>query len=166
MKTLLATAAAASVTASLLASAALASGPVAPAYVAPVTVAPVANYNWTGAYAGFGLTYGRAGMDTNGVIPSYPDASGWGGSVIAGYNWQDGNVVYGGEVALDFSNRDGNNDCGVPGNSCDTFVDHQAAVRGRLGYAMDRSLMFMTLKMAGKEKAITLLRVIALGVAI
>ncbi|MCA2011368.1 outer membrane protein [Pararhodobacter sp. CCB-MM2] len=151
MKTLLATAAAATV----LGTAAFASGPVAPApYVAPVTVAPVATYDWTGAYAGAGVTYGRMGMDTNGGALDYPDATGWGGSVIAGYNWQQGNMVYGGEVALDFSNRDGSNDCGIAGQSCDSFADHQASIRGRVGYAMDRSLMFMTVGYGSDSRSV------------
>lgn len=152
MKTLITTAAAGIV----LGTAALASGPVAPQpYVAPVTVAPVATYDWSGAYAGAGLTYGRMGMDTNGATPSYPDATGFGGSVIAGYNWQNGSMVYGGEVALDFSSRDGSNDCGVGGGAtCDSFANHQASIRGRVGYAMDQSLMFMTVGYGSDSRSV------------
>jgi hypothetical protein len=130
--------------AGLVATSALASGPVPPQpYVPPVVVAPAA-YDWSGGYAGLGLTYGRMSFDTNGVVPAYPDATGAGLSGIAGYNWQNGNLVYGAEVALDFSNRSGSNDCGAVPNTCVSEVRHQASVRGRVGMAMDRGLMFMT----------------------
>lgn len=151
MKTLLATATAAAFAATM----AQASGPVVAPYQPPVMLPVQSNYDWSGAYAGLGLTYGRMNMDTNGVLPSYPDASGAGVSAIAGYNWQSGSMVYGAEVALDFSNRSGTNDCGVPGNTCDTSVENQASVRGRVGYAMDTSLMFMTVGYATDARSVT-----------
>ncbi|WP_127104441.1 outer membrane protein [Pararhodobacter zhoushanensis] len=130
---------------SVVGTAALASGPVAPVYEPPVTIAPVASYDWSGAYAGLGVTYGRGDMSTGVATPNYPDVQGAGLSGIAGYNWQNGNMVYGAEIALDVSNRDGTNDCGVGGTlTCTSASDHQASIRGRLGYAMDRSLVFMT----------------------
>lgn len=132
-----------------------ASGPVAPVQQPPMVLpATPPAYDWSGAYAGLGLTYGRMGMDTNGALPSYPDASGAGLSAIAGYNWQNGNVVYGAEAALDFSNRSGSNDCGMGGQTCDSHVRNQASIRGRLGYAMDRSLMFMTLGYASDARSV------------
>ncbi len=156
MKTLIATAAAATAATSILATTALASGPVAPQpYVPPVVAAPVASYDWTGAYVGGGLTYGRMGMDTNGALPSYPDATGLGLSAIGGYNWQSGNMVYGAEVALDFSERDGTGDCGIAGNTCESFANHQASIRGRVGYAMGSSLMFATLGYATDSRSVT-----------
>ncbi|MFN4101928.1 MAG: hypothetical protein ACK4GT_19365, partial [Pararhodobacter sp.] len=108
MRFLLATTAAATVAAT----AAFASGPVAPApYVAPVTVAMPSAYNWAGGYVGFGVTYGRAIMsEQDGFADVFPDGDGFGASILAGYNWQNGNLVYGGEVALDFSNRSGEQD--------------------------------------------------------
>ena len=149
MKTLLAATAA-----TLVATGALASGPVAPPPYVPPVVMPQA-YDWSGAYAGVGLTYGRMNFDTNGAIPMYPDASGAGLSGIAGYNWQSGNFVYGAEVALDLSNRSGTNDCGVPGETCTSRVRHQASVRGRFGMAMDRSLLFMTVGYATDARSVT-----------
>jgi len=141
MKLLLATTAAAT----LAATAALASGPVAPApYVPPVTVPMPSAHDWTGAYVGFGVTYGRFRMDEAGALPDFPDTDGFGASLLAGYNWQSGNLVYGGEVALDFSRRDGENSCGAVGGTCISESNHQASIRGRLGYAMDRSMVFMT----------------------
>ncbi|WP_334192707.1 outer membrane protein [Pararhodobacter sp.] len=148
MKTILAAAAL-----GFAATSALASGPVAPPpYVPPVTVPTASAYDWSGAYAGLGVTYGRMQFDTNGAIPSYPDADGWGLSGIAGYNWQSGNLVFGGEVVADFSNREGMNDCGAPGNNCTSAVENQASIRGRVGYAMDRSLMFMTVGYGRDER--------------
>ena len=140
---------------SVIGTAALASGPVAPVYEPPVTIAPVASYDWSGAYAGVGVTSGRGSMTTGTAVPDFPDVQGAGLSGIAGYNWQNGNLVYGAEVALDLSNRDGSNDCGVGGTiTCTSFADHQASVRGRLGYAMDRSMVFMTAGYATDSRSV------------
>ncbi|MFN4102151.1 MAG: outer membrane protein, partial [Pararhodobacter sp.] len=46
------------------------------------------------------------------------------------------------EVALDFSNRSGEQD--FFGDTVSTEVNHQASIRGRVGYAVDRSLFFAT----------------------
>ena len=125
MKTLIAAATAAT----LGATAALASGPIAePIYEPPALLPMPSAYNWTGGYAGVGLTYGRAAMSEGGALPDFPATSGAGIGLLAGYNWQNGNLVYGGEVALDFARRDGANaaialDDGPPINFCKPAVD-------------------------------------------
>ncbi len=135
----------AAVIAVTFATTALASGPQIP-YEPPVTPLPaIASYNWAGAYAGLGVTYARGGMSDAFSPPDNPDTRGAGLSLIAGYNWQNGNIVYGGEVALDFSRRNGMNDCGVGGGfTCASYQNNHASIRGRVGVAMDRSLLFVT----------------------
>lgn len=134
-----------------IASTALASGPVVP-YEPPVMPPMRTAYNWAGAYVAFGVTYGVGGMDSGG-IPDIPSASGAGASLIGGYNWQNGNTVYGAEVALDFASRQGSNDCGIGGvNTCTTRMINHASIRGRLGYAMDNTLVFATLGYSTDER--------------
>lgn len=150
MKTLIAAATAAT----LGATAALASGPIAePIYEPPALLPMPSAYNWTGGYAGVGLTYGRAAMSEGGALPDFPATSGAGIGLLAGYNWQNGNLVYGGEVALDFARRDGANDCGT-GGVCESVQNSHYSIRGRVGYAMDRSLAFMTVGYASDRRTV------------
>lgn len=137
--------------------AALASGPVVP-YDPPVMPpAPIAAYDWSGAYIGLGLTYAQGGMrNTLGGVPVIPSATGAGLGVIAGYNWQNGGMVFGGEVALDFANPEGSNDCGAGApNVCTTRMMNHASIRGRLGFASDRTLVFATLGYATDMRTIS-----------
>ena len=86
----------------------------------PVYVAPP--YNWTGFYVG--INGGGAFNTTGGLV---------GGTL--GYNYQVGQVVYGLEGDMDWSNiRDG----GTVRNSW------LGTVRGRLGYAIDRFMPYVT----------------------
>ena len=100
----------------------------APAYVAPY-------YNWTGFYAGIN---GGGGWGSTGNI----DSSGgiFGGQL--GYNWQSGQAVFGIETDLQWSGIDGSGTVGattVSGGS-----DWFGTVRGRIGYAWDRTLLYAT----------------------
>lgn len=65
---------------------------VEPAPVAPAAVARVRG-NWTGAYVGAELGYGRA--STSAIAGN---GSGWLGGLFAGYNHQFGGMVVGGEI--------------------------------------------------------------------
>ena len=141
----------------LTGTAVLASGPSIP-YDPPVTPpAPIAAYDWSGAYIGLGVTYAQGGMqNTAGGVPVLPSANGVGVGVIGGYNWQRGNTVFGGEVALDFANPEGSNDCGAGApNVCTTRMMNHASIRGRVGYAMDRTLVFATLGYATDRRSLT-----------
>lgn len=113
----------------------------APAYVAPY-------YNWTGAYAGinggggFGhsdwlLPAGTSGFDTSGGLV--------GGTL--GYNYQMGHLVLGIEGDADYSTIKGDTTAATgicTGISCETRNDWLATARGRLGYAFDRVMPFVT----------------------
>lgn len=135
MKHLLATTAAALIVAS--GSAALA-GSVAPATVEPVIAAPMpapAN-DWTGVY--FGGTFGWAtGTTTDDADVEYDfDGTVYGG--FAGYNYQfDNNFVLGGEIAASTGEREYDD----TGDTFDaTFID----LKARMGYAMDRALVYVS----------------------
>lgn len=70
---------------------------------APVVVAPT--YNWTGFYAGGQLGYGDAGVDG---LPAGLDldGSGWLGGLHAGYRYDFGGGVVGGEASYDWASID------------------------------------------------------------
>jgi outer membrane immunogenic protein len=102
----------------------------APPYAAPY-------YNWTGFYIGVngGGAFGTDNFNTSGGLV--------GGQL--GYNWQFGQFVYGLEGDADWSNIRGNVNgvgCGVVG--CSINNDFLSTVRGRLGYAVDRVMPYVT----------------------
>jgi len=80
---------------------------------------------WSGPGIGFGLTGGQVG-----------------GTV--GYNKQLGNIVFGVEGDIDWSSFDGgSNSAGCPVN-CSTSDSWISTERGRIGYAFDRFLPYIT----------------------
>lgn len=78
------------------------------------------------------------------------NASGVIGGIFGGYNWQTSdNLVYGVEAEINAAGADVSGD-GVPPpgfgflrNGIDSDVDWTAALRGRVGYAMDRTLLYV-----------------------
>jgi outer membrane immunogenic protein len=90
-------------------------------------------FTWAGPYAGGTLGYEWGTIDNN---PTHPN--GVAGGLEAGFNWQNGNIVYGGEADINFSAAD------------DTFAPWQfsnpwfGTVRGRAGVAIDHVLLFST----------------------
>ena len=124
-------------------------GSLAPVVVeAPVYTpsAPAMGYNWTGGYVGAGLTYGRGAHRLGGgAAGELPNSTGPGLGALVGYNWQNGNMVVGGELSGVFSRMNGSNDCGVGGGfECESRINNFASVRARLGVAMDNTLLFLT----------------------
>ena len=113
-----------------------------PVYKAPMS--PIGYYNWTGFYAGINGGYGW-GESTWSVLPgtrSKPAGGLIGGTV--GYNIQAGAFVFGVEGDFDWSGLSGSVAC-VPGLAiCETSTDWLATFRGRIGYAMDRFLPYLT----------------------
>jgi len=111
----------------------------APAYFAPPP------YNWTGFYVGIngGGGWGTSKWD---AAPVSFDVSGGvvGGTV--GYNWQFGTWVAGVEGDLDWSNIKGSSTAGAFCGSaaCETRNSYLSTVRGRVGYAFDRFLPYVT----------------------
>jgi outer membrane immunogenic protein len=113
----------------------------APAYVAPF-------YNWTGFYVGLNGGGGFGSSSWDGIPAGNFNVSGGmiGGTV--GYNWQYGAWVFGLEGDVDWTNLKGSTNvggftgCGV--FTCTTRNDWLATARGRVGYAFDRWLPYVT----------------------
>jgi outer membrane immunogenic protein len=96
-----------------------------------------ASFNWTGPYAGLNAGY-EWGTITNSPI----DPSGLQGGVQAGYNWQSGQFVFGGEADIQLSGAD------------DTFAPYKfsnpwfGTLRGRAGWALNNILFYGTFGLA------------------
>ena len=61
-----------------------------------------------------------------------------------GYNWQMGQAVFGLEGDVDWSNIRGSAACGGGVTVCETRNDWLGTFRGRVGYAFDRFLPYVT----------------------
>jgi outer membrane immunogenic protein len=152
-----------------LPSAAAELGRVMAAPIGRVMAAPIAVYNWTSCYIGgnLGGKWGRltgAATATGFPTVSFPNGltesgGSWDSSLIAGgqigCQWQSGNFVYGIEGEIDGA------DIGrsftfpssfipppafpfIAGDSVAFRSRWQASIRGRLGYAWDRWLLYAT----------------------
>jgi len=90
-------------------------------------------FSWARPYLGATLGYEWSSVQNN---PTHP--SGVAGGLEGGFNWQNGNFVYGGEADFNFSAAE------------DTFAPWQfsnpwfGTVRGRAGVAIDNILLFGT----------------------
>lgn len=98
---------------------------------------------WTGFYLGAigGYALGTADTDAVGDI----EADGFDVGGYAGANWQWGNFVVGAEADLLFPFRDGT----TAGVTADQGLN--GSLRGRLGYGLDRFLLYGTGGLAGTE---------------
>jgi len=115
----------------------------APPPPAPV-VTPV--YNWTGFYVGIngGGGFGRSSLsNTRGTTAFNVDGGLVGGTL--GYNYQINRLVLGLEGDIDWADINGNTSNGIcTGITCSTKNDWLATVRGRVGYAFDRFMPYVT----------------------
>jgi outer membrane immunogenic protein len=138
-------------TTALIGSAAAADMPVkAPAYKAPAVAPP---YNWSGFYIGgnIGYSWGRQDNSVGGLSLGTVNVDGIIGGGQVGYNWQMNQIVLGLEADFQGSGQKGDGSfTGAPGvipASTFTFTDKLdwfGTVRGRVGYAMDRWLPYVT----------------------
>ena len=126
--------------AAVLATGLAAAGSAAAADLRPAPYAPIAQsglYNWSGAYAGLNLGYEWGSVTNSSVNPS-----GLTGGGQVGYNWQNGQFVFGAETDLQFSGAD------------DTFAPFKfsnpwfGTLRGRAGIAFNNVLLYATLGLA------------------
>lgn len=117
--------------------------PAAPV-AAPVSI--IAPYDWTGFYVGGHIGYGWGNTeDISNVNALERDLDGLIGGIQAGYNYQTGNVVFGIEADLTFSDMHDEWGARV---ELDPYYgkDEQklfGTVRGRVGYAFDRVLPYV-----------------------
>jgi outer membrane immunogenic protein len=103
-------------------------------------------FSWTGFYIGangggaFGnSTYNFAGLANNGF-----DTSGGLAGGTVGFNYQIGQIVWGLEGDGDWSSISGSSLCLGGLFTCQTKNDWLATARGRVGYAVDRVLPYVT----------------------
>ena len=140
--------------AGLVAVAAMASPSVAadiarPAYKAPVFVAPA--FSWSGFYIGVNGGYGWGHSDWNNA-PMGNVSLGTKGALVGGtvgYNLQTGSFVFGLEGDISASWMNGSSVGGAAGSvcsgtSCETANTWLATGRGRIGWAWDRFMPYIT----------------------
>jgi outer membrane immunogenic protein len=117
-------------------------------------------FNWSGVYIGANVGYGWGDTDYDsggnmqpGDVPfeifeHFQDEEGDGvlGGLQVGFNWQAGNLVYGLEADAAIANADSSQIFFT--SNGDLYVDEEmqffGTVRGRLGYAFDRFLPYVT----------------------
>ncbi|HEU4660532.1 MAG TPA: outer membrane protein [Pseudolabrys sp.] len=109
----------------------------APEYVPPM-------YSWTGFYLGIngGGGWGTSSFSAPFTTGSFDTSGGVVGGTI-GYNWQTGPVVFGLEGDIDWSGIRGDTIC-APLTSCETRNDWLGTFRGRLGYAANMFMPYIT----------------------
>jgi opacity protein-like surface antigen len=114
----------------------------------PTTQAP---WNWAGLYLGGHLGAGW-GTKEQTIVFDVADAlaadsshtvNGFLGGVQAGYNWQHGRLVFGLEADLSAADLKGQGLCLVFGfDNCTTRVGWVSTVTGRVGWTIDRALVY------------------------
>jgi outer membrane immunogenic protein len=104
----------------------------------------VAFYNWTGFYVGLNAGYGFGESNWSAVPGLGIKPSGALAGVTLGYNYQVGSWVYGLEGDFDWSGVKDSVNCFAGIVDCETSSDWLATFRGRVGYAFDRWLPYLT----------------------
>lgn len=109
-----------------------------------VKAPPYVPFSWTGFYAGVNGGYGFGTARWNGVPASFKANGGLAGGQL-GYNLQVGQLVWGLEADGDWSSLRGSDAMvlcnGVP---CMTRSDFLSTARGRVGFAIDRVMPYLT----------------------
>ncbi len=115
---------------------------------APVMVAPapvMRGTDWTGFYAGGQLGYGRVSSDT---ITDSDDPTGALYGVHAGYNYDFGSLVLGGELDYDATN--------ISADAPPLDIDSVARAKVKLGYDAGQFMPYFTAGVARLETSVTL----------
>lgn len=108
--------------------------PTAPVMMAP---APVMTGDWGGFYAGASIGYGKASGDNNGVDVfngNDPDGALYG--LHAGYNYDFGTLVLGGELEYQFTD--------IKDDPTDVSIDAIARAKVRAGYDAGNFMPYLT----------------------
>src|SRR5215470_7526307 len=124
-----------------------------PRVKAPVLKAPAALWSWSGLYVGGHIGAALSITDIADPLgtPIYGDkvrSPGFIGGGQIGFNQQLGSVVFGVEADVSGVSSDGTNTCfAVSGDSfssnCRVRPDLYTTLTGRIGYAVDRSLLYV-----------------------
>jgi outer membrane immunogenic protein len=101
-----------------------------------------APYNWTGFLTHPIITYQSVSFGGSGGR-YLNDANGLGLGLEADYNFQYGNIVFGPAADLEYSFARGDSRYSVIGTTAPE-VDVTGTLRGRIGYAFDRTLIYAT----------------------
>jgi outer membrane immunogenic protein len=111
-------------------------------------------FNWSGLYVGLQAGYGWGTSNHRQGTAQTDDftMSGFVGGGTLGWNWQapGSALVWGIETDISWSNIHGSRPIGLTGGffcftgPCETFVKWFGTVRGRIGVAFDRSLLYAT----------------------
>lgn len=112
------------------------------------SVAADLGHDWSGGYLGIvgGGAVGEVDTQTSSdtLFSDTPLRGGFSG-VTAGYNIQNGNMVYGVEADVLWARIKGDQACeGFPTQNCYFELGWQGTARGRIGVAMDRTLLYVT----------------------
>ena len=109
---------------------------------AAMEIADVADVDWSGAYIGASVGMGAGTVSYDGNYSGEYDVDGWVAGVQAGYNVQSGNLVYGIEGDLNWSDITGEN----PTYSGYVYrdINWTGSLRGRLGFAVSSLLFYGT----------------------
>lgn len=133
--------------------------PIAPASAADLIYTPPSDevlyaptsFTWTGFQLGFhgGYSWGETDSDAADISPFIAplasfDIDGGSFGVHGGYNYQYGAWVFGGEADLDWSGIEGDAYAPAADSTADFEVDWKGSLRGRIGYAFDRLLVYAT----------------------
>jgi len=119
----------------------------APTVAAPVVPA-VRYFDWTGFYLGAngGWASGRSRVEFDGLglPPDRIRSSGWQAGGTTGFNVQLGPMVFGVEGDMDWSDVSGSGNCAAASLTCQVQNNWLGTARGRMGYAFDRVLPYVT----------------------
>lgn len=98
-------------------------------------------FQYAGFYAGghFGYINTQAEVDSDGISDH-----GLMGGLQAGYNFIDGNLMYGVETDISLTSANPDGGCDYVGGSCDFDMGPMATLRARAGYAANDFLLFVT----------------------
>ncbi|HEV3043883.1 MAG TPA: outer membrane protein [Roseiarcus sp.] len=115
----------------------------------PVVYTPPPIFTWTGFYVGVNGSYDFASVQDGAGIFSNPSGGMGGGTV--GYNYQFGQFVAGLEGDFAFGDVSNKQTIDPAGSFTKLNLEDFATARARLGFAMDRALIYVTGGYAGGE---------------
>ena len=116
-----------------------------PTYDTPQDYAPAGRFDWNGAYVGGNIGWAWGGFETSSPLTGSfdNDANGVSGGIHGGYNFAiTPNIIAG--VELDYQLTDLYENSVRNGVNVKTSSAWNSSARARLGYAMDRFLVYGT----------------------